>query len=174
MENRDWDILSAAREEARARTGARVYVLPPKLGDFRLDARHGEGISYREGGGLTARRENGRWFVDMEMLWYERAARAWNALPIRHAIGDDPDAYLCGCLLEECAAFALPIPEEMPLMRELMEAPHLLRTGKSAYRKQYARRCAVKLRHLRARALAEGRPLYALRGCAAALACLLA
>lgn len=170
MEDRHWDVLSAARQEARRRTGANVFVLPPERGDFRLNGRLGAELTFENGGGLAARYERGRIFVDMKACWYEEAARVWNDLPFIPGWSDDPSAHLCGRLLERPQEASIPSAEEIRLMRALMEVPHLLRAGSVKYRRDYARRCAERMRCLYARALARHDSLYVLRGCASVLA----
>lgn len=175
MENRDWDILSAARKVAEFRTIGRVYPIAPKAGDFRVDGFPGGPIEFDDGEGLISylSENDAKTLVRMDMIWYERAARAWNELPIRAGRSDNPTAHLCAALLCRPAEPARPGARELPLMRRLMEAPYVEEHANPRYLDDYIRQNGAELRALHARALAEERPLYALRGCAAVIARLL-
>ncbi len=174
MDQRIPDVLGEARSLLMARTGARAYVLSPGRGDFRLDSFNNALPDFPAKDGLAARSAGGLIYVDMRAAWYERAARAWNGMPVLSGWSDDPDAHLCAGLLRRDVFAAQADEADMPLVRRLMEAPAVLR-GKSAQAKErLAALCAKELRRRNARALAERRSLYALRGCAAMLAVLIA
>lgn len=165
------DLLEQARECAAKRSGAHAYVLPAgREADFRLDAPPDRDITFQDGEALACVHRQGRIYVRMLPVWYEKTAVAWNALPLPDKAykATSPNEFLCLQLLHSPDDIA-PIETYIPLIRACMELPHILRRGKPQLLCREINTLCSRLRMENARALAAKTPRYALRACACAL-----